>query len=209
MVSKSKKSTIQRPTLFDYVAVAEKNVEVNKYCAKAVLDNEASVEQFFVQKLLSDLGYKDEEIKPKKSLSELTVSLGHKKENYKPDYVLVCTGRPRWLIDAKGTKENVDDWAYQGAGYALQLNQHFKDEDPCKYYVITNGLMMKVWLWNDADTLLVVEDNPKFTKLFSLLGAESARAGFAQETKAEKPDPRIETVKKIANALGIGLVLMI
>jgi type I restriction enzyme M protein len=209
MGSKSKSDTNHRLTLFDYVAVAEKGVEANKYCTKTVLNNEASVEQFFVQRLINDLGYKDEEIKPKEALSSLVVSHGRKKEKYKPDYVFVCADRPRWLIDAKGTKEDVDDWAYQGAGYALQLNQQFKDEDPCKYYVITNGLVLKVWVWNDAEPALVmefsdfVEDNPKFTKLLSLLGADSARTGFAQETKAEKPatvslkKPSVEEAKRI------------
>lgn len=209
MAHKQKSKMVRRPTLFDYVSEAEKMSEANKYCSKAVLHNEASVEQFFVQRLISDLGYKDEEIKPKESLANLIISRGHKKEHYKPDYVLVCVERPCWLIDAKGTKENVDDWAYQGAGYALQLNQQFKDEDPCKYYIITNGLVLKVWIWNDADPELVmefsdfVEDNPKFIKLHSLLGADTARAGFVQKTKAEKPPmvslkkPSVEEVKRI------------
>ncbi len=52
----SKSIPPRRVTLFDYVAEAEKTATANKYCAKAVLNNEASVEQFFAQRLIEDLG---------------------------------------------------------------------------------------------------------------------------------------------------------
>jgi type I restriction enzyme M protein len=91
----------------------------NKYCRSDDLSNEASVEQFFVARLLVDLGYDDREIKPKTALAELLVGKGRKKEPYKPDF-LVYGGRiPRWIIDAKATTENPDDFVDQGAGYCL------------------------------------------------------------------------------------------
>lgn len=94
----------------------------NKFCRSGDLSNEASVEQFFVTRLLEDLGYKDEEVKPKSAISELPVGKGRKKEPYKPDYVLYGKKKPRWIIDAKSIGENPDDFVGQGAGYCLAIN---------------------------------------------------------------------------------------
>ena len=58
----------------------------NIYCRFADLSNEASVETFFLSRLLKDLGYKDSQIKTKESLRTLIVGRGHKQEKYKPDY---------------------------------------------------------------------------------------------------------------------------
>src|SRR6266516_3555006 len=108
----------------------------NKYCRSTDLSNEASVESFFVLRLLDDLGYKDREIKTKRAIGELRVPKGHDKELYKPDYLLVCRKKPRWLIESKSPDEHVEDFAYQSAGYALQINRKFSDR-PLRYYMLT------------------------------------------------------------------------
>src|SRR5437879_3171601 len=97
--ARKKRVAYSRPSLFDYVENAEREATANKFCEKAVLKDEASVEQFFVTRLIEDLDYQDKEIRPKRILEELTVARGRKKENYRPDYVLF-TDVPRWLIDA-------------------------------------------------------------------------------------------------------------
>ena len=204
----SKRPPVKRSTLFDYVAMAEEDAGANKYTTRSVLDNEATVEQFFVQRLLTDLNYKDAEIKPKSSLSELTVSSGRRKQPYRPDYVLMCGGKPRWLIDAKAANEDIDKWAYQGAGYALGLNQGFADEDPCRYYVLTNGLRLSVWAWNQADAVLTLkfedfeEDSAQFIKLRALLGAAAARNAWNAASPQKVPaavlrKPSVEEMKRI------------
>src|SRR5260221_12662486 len=80
----------------------------NKFCRSTDLTNEASVESFFVLRLLSDLGYNDKEIATKRSISELTISAGRRTELYKPDFVLECGKQPRWLIDAKSTAAGIE-----------------------------------------------------------------------------------------------------
>ena len=45
--------------------------EKNLYCRLSDLSNEASVEQFFVSRMLEDLGYRDNQIKPKETLDKL------------------------------------------------------------------------------------------------------------------------------------------
>jgi type I restriction enzyme M protein len=208
---KKKEKKVSRPSLFDYLDQAEKESKTNKYCNKSDLRNEASVEQFFVSKLLKDLGYEDKEIKPKESLSEILVARGRKKENYKPDYAIVVSGKPLWLVDAKSIDEKVDDWTYQGAGYALGLNREFAKENPCQYYVITNGLTFKVFKWDEGAPVITltfpdfVEDNPNFLALRSLLGAKTTRRGWTT-SKIAKVDsviltkPSVEDVKHIFNS---------
>lgn len=48
-------------------------------CRKEDLGNEASVEQFFVDRLLKRLGWSDSQIKTKESISELSVNLAEKR----------------------------------------------------------------------------------------------------------------------------------
>ena len=145
---------LPRASLLDHLNRAEKKVTTNKYCARADLQNESSVEQFFVSRCLKDLGYTDREIKPKTSLKEIAVARGTRREPFKPDYVIVYRRKPRWLIDAKSPTEDVDKWSYQGAGYALGLNQEYSAENPCDFYAITNGLAFKVYKWDESPPIL-------------------------------------------------------
>ncbi len=66
----------KRTSIFDYVSGIEADVSTNKYCKKDDLRNEASVESFFVLRMLQDLGYKDIQIKTKESIAALAVSGG-------------------------------------------------------------------------------------------------------------------------------------
>ena len=91
----------------------------NKYCKSSDLSNEASVEAFFVLRLLADLGYEDSEIRTKKAIDELKIAKGRKREPYRPDFLLVCKKLPRWIIDAKSVDERIEDWTYQCADLPL------------------------------------------------------------------------------------------
>src|SRR3989304_2992554 len=116
----------------------------NKYCSSADLTNEASVEAFFVIRRLNDLGYEDSEIATKASLKDLAIPRGRSSELFKPDYVISCKGTPRWLIDAKSPAQRVEDFTYQGSGYALEINRSSPDK-PLKYFMLTNGLLTRVY----------------------------------------------------------------
>ncbi len=92
-------------------------------------------------------------------------------------------GRPRWLIDAKSTTENIEDYTYQGAGYALGVNRRFKDS-PLRFYMLTNGLLTRVYKWDQDDAVLslrfadFVEGNARYEALRRLLGAADVREGW-------------------------------
>lgn len=164
----------------------------NKFCDLADLGNEASVEQFFCNRLLADLGYDDRQIKPKTSLQHIAVSLARKKVNYKPDYALEVGRRPRWVMDAKAVNEKVTEYIGQCASYCLQLNQAYKDDNPVQYFLLTNGATTELYRWDRNESLLTldftdfVDGNPKYEKLLLLLGPAAFRK--ARKVTGINPD---------------------
>ena len=153
----------------------------NEFCDLKTLQNESDVEQFFVIRLLLALGYEDTNIKTKKSLSALVIGKGSKKENYKPDYVCFYDKKPKLVIDAKNPDENVDNFTYQVAGYALALNSKFKGEKPVRFTALTNGIHFKLYKWDEEEPVLVMafddfqKGNKKYKQLFALISLESIK----------------------------------
>jgi len=138
---------------------------MNMFCELSDLRNESDVEQFFIIRLLSCLGYEDYTIKTKKSISELVISRGSKKENYKPDYVCFINKKPRLVIDAKDPKENVDNYVYQGAGYALGLNQRSGKVNPVRFFALCNGTLFKLYEWDNDEAILTLEFSNMLNKV--------------------------------------------
>jgi type I restriction enzyme M protein len=152
----------------------------NLFCSISDLSNEAAVEQFFVNRLLSWLKYPDKQIKPKTAIETLSVSKGHKKVQYKPDYILLdAEASPRWLVDAKAPTEKLQDWIGQCAGYSLAINRKFKGKPNIRYFMLTNGLKTHVYEWDDEEPVLSLDfedfkkNNPKLTSLCDLLSSAS------------------------------------
>lgn len=146
----------------------------NKFCRLADLTNEAAVEQFFVARLLGDLGYRDEQIKPKTSLDALTVSLGSRRLKYKPDYALVIRSKVRWIIEAKTPSEALADHIEQCSGYCLSINRQ-DTEQPVQFFLITNGVKTEVYAWDKAQPVLTLafgdfaDAHKHYTRLRELL----------------------------------------
>jgi type I restriction enzyme M protein len=84
--------TIRRRSIFDSLP---SHVGENLYCRLDSLTNEASVETFFVNRLLADLGYKDSQIQTKKSIAELTVSLGGRRQSNIGPTMFLCSAGNR------------------------------------------------------------------------------------------------------------------
>ena len=154
------------------------------------LTNEASVETFFLCRLLPDLGYKDSQIQTKKSLPLLVVGRGSKKEKYKPDFALMHRKVPRCILDAKGTDQNLEDWIEQCSGYCLALNRKFPKSNPVRYFVLSNGKTTSVYEWDKDEPVLTLDftdftiGNPKFDQLKAIIGAKSI-------AKSAAPTPQI------------------
>lgn len=160
----------------------------NIFCKRKDIRNEADVEALFVERLLSLLGYKDDRIQRKRSLSEIVIGRGSLKEKYKPDYVLLDSANdPIVVIDAKAPTEKLEDYHYQVSSYALHLNQAFKDKNPVLYTVLTNGSYFIVYPWdsNQPEYFLKFEDFIPYNENFIELRSKLSYSVFEQ-AKATK-----------------------
>lgn len=127
-------------------------IQTNMFCKASDLNNEASVEALFVERLLKALDYPDNRVTRKESIAQIVIGQGSRKENYKPDYVLLdSTGEPIIVLDAKSPSENPEDYRYQVSSYALYLNQKFSDKNPVRYTIVTNAHRFVVYPW-DSET---------------------------------------------------------
>lgn len=166
----------------------------NKFCRSTDLSNEASVESFFVLRLLNELGYRDKEIQTKQSIEILKIARGRKRENHRPDFLITCNSEPRWLVEAKPTTDRIEDWVHQGAGYAFEINRQ-RDSQPLRYVVLTTGLLTRVYQWDKSEAILslrfedFVDANQKYEALKELLGAERVRGGWP--VVASDPEGRV------------------
>lgn len=183
---------MKRTTIFDHIL---KESNKNKFCNKNDLTNEPSVEQFFINRLISDLGYKDKHVKPKESISKLTVAKGSKKFLYKPDYVIVVKGRPRIVIDAKSPNEKIDDWIEQCISYCVLLNRNSGRSD-VEYFMLSNGFNTALYSINKEEPLLELSfndfwiDNPKYEKLRDYISLENI-------LKKKHEEEKLVVIKKI------------
>jgi len=169
-------------------------MQTNLFCDKKVLTNESSVEQFFVQRLLTHIGYTDTQIKPKTSIKELTIGKGSSKENYRPDYAIQVKDKIRLIIEVKDPKEKLIDFLYQPSSYCLCLNQADQKEDPAKYFILTNGLQLQLHEWNNAKPILnltfdeFIKGNHKFLELIKIISQKNL-------LNPNKSAPKVETFK--------------
>ena len=148
----------------------------NNFCDSRDLKNEATVEALFVDRLLSTLKYPDNRIRRKESIESIAIGKGSKKENYKPDYILLDSNEnPIIVLDAKSPKEALPKYHYQVSSYALHLNQQFTDRNPVRYTALTNGITFIVYPWDIGTPVFYlafedfVDGNYKFLELRSHL----------------------------------------
>jgi type I restriction enzyme M protein len=171
----------------------------NKFCKFKDIENEASVEALFVNRLLQDLGYEDHDIQYKVSLKKIKVGKGSKSEKYRPDYILMINEMPKIVIDAKNTHETIDDWTLQCSSYCLELNKRYED-NPVEYYIITNAVETKVYNWDKEQALLKLEfsdfidGNVKYKGLHDRVSKSKILAALIAQ-KEEKDEERFKFEK--------------
>lgn len=148
----------------------------NLFCAIQDLKNEAAVEALFVERLLKALNYPDSRVSRKESVTQITIGRGSKKENYRPDYVLLnSAGEPILVLDAKNPNESPEEYHYQVSAYALYLNQKFQNKNPVRYTALTNGHRFIVYPWDSEKPIFFLRfedfelNNEKWLELRSNL----------------------------------------
>jgi len=137
------------------------------------LHNEADVEQLFLCRLLGALQYPDDAIRPKESLSSLIVGgmRGIPQREYRPDFALKKHRRIRWIIEAKSPDESLERHVWQPKGYCMLLNGEFRNSNPTKYYMLTNGKKTRLYRWDrnacelELDFSDFVDGNAKYERL--------------------------------------------
>jgi len=155
----------------------------NDFCRLADLKNEADVEQAFMRRLLEHLGYTDNQIRPKDSLTTLTVGgMRGQSANYRPDFALKIVQHVRWIVEAKAPDENLDKHIWQPRGYCTLLNGEYRDDNPVKYFLLSNGSKTRLYQWDINDPILelnfgeFVAGNAKYEKLIEYLSPNAFRS---------------------------------
>lgn len=126
----------------------------NKYCKITDFKKENSVEKYFIDNLIKDLGYKEKNIKRKKNIKIEKFNIGSKKASFQPDYLLHNNGSNLIIIDAKHPEENIDNWVEQCAHYSLVLKRKNK---PVIFFILSNGLSTKLYKWDRDQPILTLD----------------------------------------------------
>ena len=127
------------------------------------IDNESDVEQKLILSLLTDptpegLGYSASDIKAKKL--------------HYPDYVVLVSGLPVLIVEAKAPGEDIDNALYEGRLYANELNALYPHGvNPCTKILACNGHSLS-WTSNDqgaAESTISADKLDSSDKEFSQL----------------------------------------
>ncbi|MBN1468546.1 MAG: N-6 DNA methylase [Fusobacteriaceae bacterium] len=167
----------------------------NKFCDSNTLRNESDVEQFFIIKLLYDLGYSDKNILTKSHLKSYKIEKGKKKKEYIPDYVICLDTRgdkPVLVIDAKSPEQSSLDGVEDSQLYTSILRRNLKKPKPEQYCIGSNGkeFIVKEYESDDIKIKLDFEDfnddNDKYKKLKQLLSKEKIEGFYKSGQKFEE-----------------------
>lgn len=152
----------------------------NLFCDSHNLHNEADVEQIFLRRFIEYLGYADTEIRPQDTLTKLTVGEVRGREAlYRPDFAIKKGKHVRWIVEAKSPETRLDDYIWQPRGYCTLLNGQYRNENPVEYFLLSNGLLTRLYQWDVTEPLLelrfddFLQDNAKFASLVSYLSSKS------------------------------------
>lgn len=180
-------------------------MEKNMFCKKSDLRNESDVEQFFVIRLLKELGFKDSHILTKFTIPKHFIGKGNKKKQHRPDYALKISKTWVMIVEVKHPKENIDNYVQEAQDYATIINRGYVGEDPLKYCLISNGIKTKLVLFNQNKPLIEMsltdfeKDNDNFKKIIDLISYSKIRDDLksTQEDIFEFKEPKIDELKGI------------
>ncbi len=155
----------------------------NKFCEKSALRNESDVEQFFVARLLKDLGYKDINILTKHAIPAYVIGKGQKRQSHIPDYQLRMGKTPALIIEAKHPEEPIDKYITEAQDYAIVVNRGFIGKNPIQFVLATNGMKTKLARIDENKPVLELsfedfsDSNEKYKKLKELISFNSFKKG--------------------------------
>lgn len=176
----------------------------NKFCKKSSLRNESDVEQFFVIRLLKDVGYKDANIFPKHTFPYHSVGKGPKRKSHKPDYAIKIGRIWKLVIEAKHPEDSINPFVHEAQDYANIINRGYIGYNPIRYCLITNGIKTKLVLVDQDKPILELnfedftEDNEKYRKLKEYISYNSLKSKVGKEEDIfEFREPQIDELKGV------------
>ena len=179
----------------------------NKFCELSSLRNESDVEQFFVIRLLNELGYKDKYILTKHSIPAHFIGKGNNKKRHVPDYQVQIGKRPVLIIEAKHPDEPVEQYVSESQDYAVVVNRSFIGDNPIQYVIATNGNKTYLAKTDEHQPLLKLnlkdfeDGNKKYERLLGMVSFENLKSlsSVAGEEVFEFRTPQIDELKGVFN----------
>ena len=174
----------------------------NKFCKQSALRNESDVEQFFVTRLLKDLGYKDTNILTKHAIPAYVIGKGQKRQSHVPDYQVRVGRTPIVIVEAKHPNERIDKYITEAQDYAAVVNRGFIGTNPIEYVLATNGIKTKLSKADENNVLLDLDfvdftnGNRKYKKLQEYISFEASKKSPAI-TKEEVFEFRIPDLTEL------------
>ncbi len=143
------------------------------------LHNESDVEQKLIFPLLTlpepqGLEYPESQIRTKPDIRQFYIGKGKEKKLYFPDYIVLASGHPVLLIEAKGPGEDLEEAYREARLYVTELNAQYKaDFNPLTRIICTNGNLLIAGRWdtNQYEHSLSIDKlqvgNPEFATFVS------------------------------------------
>lgn len=176
----------------------------NKFCKLSVLRNESDVEQFFLIKLLEDLGYKDTNILTKHSIPSYTTGKGKKRKSHIPDYLIQIGKIPALIVEAKHPEKKISELRHEAQDYATIINRGFIGKNPLKYCLISNGIKTELLNHDEQKPIASLDfndfndSNKKYLELKKVISIKSIRdMEISKEDYFEFRTPEISELKGI------------
>jgi len=165
----------------------------------ADLRNESDVEQKLIYPLLVGaeplgFGILQNEILTKQNIRRLMIGKGNERKSYFPDYLILISGIPLAVIEAKEPNEDIEEAFREARLYANEVNAIFRTgTNPLTKVVATNGTRLLAGFW-DTSTPLIDITYPEFSpssermaELHRLIGRAALRADYLRICGSIKP----------------------
>jgi len=158
--------------------------EKNKFCEKEVLRNESDVEHFFVDRLLTDLGFKDNNILTKHLIPKYLIGKGKNQKEHRPDYALKINKVWVSVVEAKHPELKIQDYYQEGQDYSMIINRGYVGINPITFCLVTNGIKTALLKVDENKPVLelefsdFVEGNKKYENLKDIFSLSALKEGI-------------------------------
>lgn len=180
------------------------------FCSLADLDSESDVEQKLLWQILSaptprGLGFASAEILTKRSMRRLPIGKGATAKLYYPDYLVLISGVPLLVVEAKKPGESAAAALAEARLYASQLNERFPTGiNPCRWAVACNGADLVASTWDSAELVHRLEfgDINIASQTYAAFVAALGREDLGRSAERFRAQSTRRTVKRALKEIG-------